>query len=80
MHNCDTEISKNCLDIIANISKHIQLQLVPDYQKFCERLFETLNSDVSEELESAVISFIFLKLFIVFYIQGRYTTQSYIDF
>ena len=52
--NCDSQITKYILDILANISKHMQLLVVSDYKSFCERLFEVLNADTSEELEAAV--------------------------
>ena len=54
IHNCDSEISKSAIDIISNISKHIQLPLIPEYELFCKRLFQGLQSDNNEELESVV--------------------------
>lgn len=32
----------------------MQLSNITDYKSYCERLFEVLNVDTSEELESAV--------------------------
>ena len=52
--NCDSEISRNILEIISNISKHLQLQNVPDYKKFCLRIFDVLNAEGNEELEAGV--------------------------
>ncbi|KAL4509398.1 hypothetical protein ABPG72_018329 [Tetrahymena utriculariae] len=52
--NSDSQITKYILDILANISKQIQLMNIPDYKLFCERLFELLNADTSDELEACV--------------------------
>lgn len=52
--NADMQVNKHILEILASLSRHIQLIYVPDYKLFCERLFEVLNSDISEELEACV--------------------------
>jgi len=50
----DTEITKDCLDIISNISQHIQLKQLPECTKFCERIYKYLDSEAVEEVESAL--------------------------
>ncbi|KRX08359.1 Armadillo-type fold [Pseudocohnilembus persalinus] len=53
-YNCDSELTKTILDLLAGTSKYIQLSKLQDHQAFCSRLFEFLYSDKNEELEASV--------------------------
>jgi len=50
----DAEITKDCLDIFSNICQHIHLKNVPEIETFCQRIYKYLESDHTEEVESAL--------------------------
>lgn len=50
----DVEITRDCHDIISNISQHIQLKHLPECDQFCERIYKYLESENNEEVESAL--------------------------
>jgi len=50
----DAEITKDGLDIFSNICQHIHLKNVPEMETFCQRIYKYLESDHTEEVESAL--------------------------
>ena len=50
----DTEITKDSLDILSNVCQSIQLRQLPENDAFCEKIYKFLESDHTEEVESAL--------------------------
>ena len=50
----DQEITKDCLDIFANLCRNMQLKQIVNPDKFCERIYKYLESENYDEIESAL--------------------------
>jgi len=50
----DPEITKDCLDVFSNICQFVQLKQIPENDVFCQRIYKYLESDHTEEIESAL--------------------------